>query len=107
MAQMQAQMSQMMQAQQGALISQQAAALEQAQAQMLAMQAQMATMPRQLEETKAREAALGPSAAYAQSKSGEFKTRVKQALLMDAASGGILFEDDADVGLGGGIMKKI
>ena len=52
-----AQMSQMMQAQQGALISQQAAALEQAQAQMLAMQAQMATMQRQLEETKAREAA--------------------------------------------------
>ncbi|ACO61471.1 predicted protein [Micromonas commoda] len=56
-AQMQAQMARMMQAQQGALISQQAAALEQAQAQMLAMQRQMAEMQRQLEETRAREAA--------------------------------------------------
>ena len=55
-AQMQAQMARMMQAQQGALISQQAAALEQAQAQMLAMQRQMAEMQRQLEETRAREA---------------------------------------------------
>ena len=53
-AQMQAQMARMMQAQQGALISQQAAALEQAQAQMLAMQRQMAEMQRQLEETRAR-----------------------------------------------------
>ena len=56
-AQMQAQMARMMQAQQGALISQQAAALEQAQAQMLAMQRQMAEMQRQLEETRARDAA--------------------------------------------------